>query len=82
MKNWKPEKENEYKIIKKKWLLEILTGRKIQINNEKGLIINNLNNHWSNQYLGNPIHLFSHLFMSTYYYFIKVTHTFQGNLNR
>jgi hypothetical protein len=62
MKNWKPEKENEYKLIKKKWLLEILTGRKIQINKEKGYLINNINNHWSNQYLGNPILLISHLF--------------------
>jgi len=62
MKNWKPEKENEYKIIKKKWLLEILTGRKIKINNEKGLIINNFNNHWSNSYLGNPILFLTHLF--------------------
>jgi hypothetical protein len=46
MKNWRPEKENEYKLIKKKWLLEILTGKKIQINNKKGFLINNLYNHW------------------------------------
>jgi hypothetical protein len=62
MKNWRPEKENEYKLIKKKWLLEILTGKKIQINNKKGFLINNLDNHWSNKYLGNPTLLFSHLF--------------------
>lgn len=62
MKNWRPEKENEYKLIKKRWLLEILTEKKIQINHKRGLLINNLDNHWSNKCLGNPTFLFSHLF--------------------
>jgi hypothetical protein len=62
MKNWKPEKKNEFRILKQKWLLEILTGKKIRIDNEKGFIINNLNNNWSNKYIGNPILSFSHFF--------------------
>jgi hypothetical protein len=62
MKNWKPEKKNEFRILKQKWLLEILTGKKIRIDNEKGFIINNLNNNWSNKCIGNPILSFSHFF--------------------
>jgi len=55
-------KESNYRILKKKWLLEILTERKISIDTEKGFLINNLNNHWSNKFIGNPILSFSHFF--------------------
>ena len=49
------------KILKKKWLLEILTERNVPIHKEKGFILNNINNHWSHQYIGHSLSTF-HLF--------------------
>jgi hypothetical protein len=54
-------KESNYKIIKKKWLLEILSHSHISLSHENGFIINN-KAHWASKTTGNPFMAFSHYF--------------------